>query len=186
MGTPRNVAVGWRWAASPTSTAEECQQNDSPAPIIGTQDDNASYGATFDALNIWELSVKWRANPVASIVLKTQLPVAGFDSIFLCAPGLATAASQDRPSSVRDNPVVQAAATFASPYRTFATYESLVTQSVEASPGVAGRVGTRSGGPVAPTACTSRVLSRRVMASIVGWVASRRTKAGIWLSATAW
>jgi len=29
--------------------------NDSPAPIIGTQDDNASYGATFDALNIWEL-----------------------------------------------------------------------------------------------------------------------------------
>src|SRR5437899_4779789 len=61
--------------------------NDSPAPIIGTQDDNASYGATFDALNIWELSVKWQANPVASIVLKTQLPVAGFDSIFPCAPG---------------------------------------------------------------------------------------------------
>src|SRR5437899_10582395 len=58
--------------------------NDSPAPIVGTQDDNASYGAAFDALNIWELSVKWQANPVASIVLKTQLPVASFDSIFPC------------------------------------------------------------------------------------------------------
>src|SRR5437773_12140380 len=29
-----------------------------PAPIVGTQDDNADYGATFDALNIWELSVQ--------------------------------------------------------------------------------------------------------------------------------
>src|SRR6266516_4671253 len=60
--------------------------NDAPAPIVGTQDDNASYGATFDALNIWELSVKWLANPVASIALKTQLSVANFDSIFPCAP----------------------------------------------------------------------------------------------------
>jgi hypothetical protein len=57
---------------------------DAPAPIVGTQDDNASYGAASDALNIWELSVKWQANPVASIVLKTQLPVASFDSIFPC------------------------------------------------------------------------------------------------------
>src|SRR5262249_53731437 len=29
---------------------------DAPAPIVGTQDDNASYGAPSDALNIWELS----------------------------------------------------------------------------------------------------------------------------------
>ena len=27
---------------------------------LGTQDNDASYGATFDALNIFELSVKWR------------------------------------------------------------------------------------------------------------------------------
>ena len=33
-----------------------------PAPIVGTQDDGAGYGGTFDALNIWELSVKWKAN----------------------------------------------------------------------------------------------------------------------------
>src|SRR5256886_3297428 len=52
--------------------------NGAPAPIVGTQDDNAFYGATFDALNIWELSVKWQSNPTASIVLKTPLPVARF------------------------------------------------------------------------------------------------------------
>src|SRR5256714_13062297 len=60
--------------------------NGAPAPLVGTQDDGASYGATFDALNIWELNVKWLANPVASLTLKTQLPVASLDSIFPCAP----------------------------------------------------------------------------------------------------
>ena len=59
-----------------------------PAPIIGTQDDNAFYGATFDALNIWDLTVKWSATPVASLTLKTQLPVASFDSIFPCRADL--------------------------------------------------------------------------------------------------
>lgn len=57
-----------------------------PIPIVGTQDAGAGYGATFDTLNIWELSVKWRSTPTASRLLKTQLPVAPFDSIFPCAP----------------------------------------------------------------------------------------------------
>src|SRR5437899_799018 len=61
--------------------------NGAPAPLVGTQDDGSPYGATFDALNIWEFSVKWQANPIASINLQTQLPVASFDSIFPCAPG---------------------------------------------------------------------------------------------------
>jgi hypothetical protein len=124
---------------------------DSPAPIVGTQDDNASYGATFDALNIWELSVKWQANPVASIVLKTQLPVASFDSIFPCGvvpsafpgqptsrdclpqPGITDGGQYLDILSYRQRP------TFRLAYRNFGTYESLVTnQSVEALPGVAG------------------------------------------------
>src|SRR6266496_2022815 len=121
--------------------------NDAPAPIVGTQDDNASYGATFDALNIWELSVKWLANPVASIVLKTQLPTASFDSIFPCGlfagqtsrdclpqPGVAPTANNLLDIlSYRQRP------TFRLSYRNFRNYESLVTnQSVEALPGVAG------------------------------------------------
>ena len=116
--------------------------NDSPAQIIGTQDDNASYGATFDALNIWELSVKWQANPVASIVLKTQLPVAGFDSIFPCAPGSRDCLPQPgivNPAQYLDILSYRQRPTFRLAYRNFRTYESLVTnQSVEASPGVAG------------------------------------------------
>src|SRR5262249_8534592 len=35
------------------------QPTDSPAPIVGTQDDNGPYGATSDALNIFDLSVHW-------------------------------------------------------------------------------------------------------------------------------
>jgi hypothetical protein len=116
--------------------------NGAPAPIIGTQDDGGPYGATFDALNIWELNVKWQANPVASITLKTQLPVASFDSIFPCAPtsrdclpqpGITNTAQYLDILSYRQRP------TFRLAYRNFGTYESLVTnQSVEATPGVAG------------------------------------------------
>ena len=61
-------------------------KQDAKIPIIGTQDDGGPYGATFDALNIWDLDVKWRATPTASLVLNTQLPVAPFDSVFPCAP----------------------------------------------------------------------------------------------------
>src|SRR5438046_4904334 len=115
---------------------------DAPAPIIGTQDDNASYGATFDALNIWELSVKWQAHPTASIVLKTQLPVASFDSIFPCAPTSRDCLPQPGitdPAQYLDILSYRQRPTFRLAYRNFGTYEALVTnQSVEARPGVAG------------------------------------------------
>ncbi len=116
--------------------------NDSPAPIVGTQDDNASYGATFDALNIWELSVKWKATPAASILLKTQLPVANFDSIFPCAPTSRDCLPQPgitNPAQYLDILSYRQRPTFRLAYRNFRTYESFVTnQSVEALLGVAG------------------------------------------------
>ncbi|SRR6266436_1091936 len=115
---------------------------DSPAPIVGTQDDTASYGAAFDALNIWELSIKWQANPVASIVLKTQLPVASFDSIFPCAPTSRDCLPQPgitNPAQYLDILSYRQRPTFRLAYRNFGTYESLVTnQSVEAMSGIAG------------------------------------------------
>src|SRR4029450_5276456 len=113
-----------------------------PAPIVGTQDDAAGYGATFDALNIWELSIKWSAHPTASITLPAQLPTAPFDSIYPCAPtsrdclpepGIVDPAQYLDILSYRQRPTYRLA------YRNFGTYESLVTnQSVEAAPGVAG------------------------------------------------
>src|SRR5437667_12149100 len=61
-------------------------KTDTAIPIIGTQDDDADYGATFDALNIWDLYVKWRSTPIASLELHIQLATAPFASILPCAP----------------------------------------------------------------------------------------------------
>jgi hypothetical protein len=121
-----------------------------PAPIIGTQDDGGGYGATFDALNIWELSVIWSNTPMASLGFAGQLPTAAFDSIFPCAvvpgvfapadardclpqPGITDGSQYLDILSYRQRPTWRLA------YRNFGNYEALVTnQSVEALPGVAG------------------------------------------------
>ena len=34
-------------------------------PVFGTRDDGDPYGATSDALNIWDLSIQWKSNPKA-------------------------------------------------------------------------------------------------------------------------
>ena len=116
-------------------------QDGAPIPIVGTQDDNASYGATFDALNIWELSIKWKATPEASLVLASQLPVAAFDSIFPCAPTSRDCLPQPgvAPAQYLDILSYRQRPTWRLAYRNFGGYEALVTsQSVEALPGVAG------------------------------------------------
>ena len=121
-------------------------KKDTAIPIIGTQDDTADYGATFDAINIFDLFIKWKSTPIASLELNVQLPTAPFDSIFPChletdpngrdclpQPGITNTAQYLDILSYRQRP------TFRLAYRNFKTYESLVTnQSVEATPGVAG------------------------------------------------
>jgi hypothetical protein len=117
-------------------------KNDTPAPIVGTQDDGAGYGATFDALNIWNLDVIWNAKATASLTGPTQLPVAPFDSVFPCAPTARDCLPQPGITnhdqyldilSYRQRPTHRLA------YRNFGTYESFVTeQAVEAAPGIAG------------------------------------------------
>src|SRR4030095_8869204 len=59
-------------------------KTDTAIPIVGTQDDGGGYGATFDALNIFNLTVKWNVTATASLELAAQLPTAAFDSIFPC------------------------------------------------------------------------------------------------------
>jgi hypothetical protein len=117
-------------------------KTDTAMPIVGSQDDGGPYGATSDALNIWDFSVKWQSTPAASLALNVQLPVAAFDSIFPCGPDARDCLPQpgvtDRSRyvdilSYRQRPTWRLA------YRNFKTYETLVTnQSVEAAPGVAG------------------------------------------------
>ena len=48
-------------------------RNRSAAPIVGTMDDGAFYGAPFDGINVFELWVQWQANPAASLELVAQL-----------------------------------------------------------------------------------------------------------------
>jgi hypothetical protein len=115
---------------------------DAKIPVVGTQDDGAAYGATFDALNIWDFEVKWHATPTASLLLNTQLPTAPFDSIYPCAPtsrdclpqpGITNAAQFLDILSYRQRPTWRLA------YRNNRDYEALVTtQSVEAAPAHAG------------------------------------------------
>jgi hypothetical protein len=117
-------------------------KEDVPAPIVGTQDDGGGYGATFDALNIWEFDVKWKATPIASIALATQLPVASFDSVFPCAPTSRDCLPQPgivNPSQYLDILSYRQRPTWRLAYRNLDKREVMVTnQSVEAAPGVAG------------------------------------------------
>jgi hypothetical protein len=113
-----------------------------PIPLVGTQDDGGPYGATSDALNIWEFNVDWAAGPAASIALKTQLPVAPVDTVFPCAPTARDCLAQPgitNPAQFLDILSYRQRPTFRLAYRKFSDREALVTnQSVEAAPGVAG------------------------------------------------
>src|SRR6266480_749581 len=115
---------------------------DTAIPLVGTQDDGAAYGGTFDALNIWDLLVKWRSTPIATLTLNTQLPTAAFDSIFPCAPTSRDCLPQPgihKPAQFLDILSYRQRPTWRLAYRNFNDYEALVTnQSVEASKNVAG------------------------------------------------
>jgi hypothetical protein len=117
-------------------------KTETAVPLMGTQDDGAPYGATFDALNIWNLLVKWRSTPTASLTLTAQLRVASFDSIFPCAPTARDCLPQpgvSSPTRYLDILSYRQRPTWRLAYRDFKTYEALVTtQSVEALPGMAG------------------------------------------------
>jgi hypothetical protein len=111
----------------------------SPELFVGSMDDGAFYGAPFDALNVFQFSIEWKATPVASFTLAAQLPVAPFDSIFPCSPGSRNCIPQPGTTNKVDILSYRQRPTWRLAYRNFGTYEALVTnQSVEALPGVAG------------------------------------------------
>jgi hypothetical protein len=112
-----------------------------PAPIFGSQDDDYVYGATFDALNVWELTVLWNSKPVAELKFAAQLPVAAFDSAFPCGPsrGCLPQPGIANPDQWLDVLSYRQRVTHRLAYRNFGDYETMVTnQSVQAKPGIAG------------------------------------------------
>ncbi|HET9244033.1 MAG TPA: hypothetical protein VFN99_11375 [Gaiella sp.] len=118
-------------------------KQDVPIPIVGTQDDDVPYGATVDAINIWELDVHWNANaqPNATLTGPIELPVAEFDSNYPCGPtrGCLPQPGIANPDQWLDILSYRQRPTWRLAWRAFKGYDSMVTaQSVEASPSMAG------------------------------------------------
>jgi len=114
----------------------------SAIPLVGSQDDDWSYGATSDALNVWNFKVKWTSPVKSSLKLADQLAVKPFDSNFPCSPDSRDCLAQPgitNPAQYLDTLATRQRVTFRLAYRNFGSYESLVTnQTVESHPGVAG------------------------------------------------
>ncbi len=153
-------------------------------PIVGTQDDGAGYGAASDALNIWELAVQWNAR--------------------IRPPRWCSSRSCRSPRSTRSSRARRRAATVSRrpgitdpdqyldilSYRQRPTYPARLPELREVrvardqpvrrgSSGHRGRALVRDPAQrAARTRSTSRARTRRPMASIAGWAASRRTKKG--------
>ncbi|MEZ5443648.1 MAG: hypothetical protein R3F15_19455 [Lysobacterales bacterium] len=104
---------------------------------IGAMDDGGAYGATQDALTIWEFSWDFVTPTNSSFEVASVLPIAPYDTIFpcdgrSCIPQPAPLGAVDI-LSYRQRPINRAA------YRNFGSYQSIVTnQSVEAAEALGG------------------------------------------------
>jgi len=111
-------------------------------PLVGSQDDDWSYGATSDALNVWDLRAHWTHQPLASLKLAKQLSVKNFDTDFPCSPDSRDCLAQpgiNDPAQYLDTLATRQRVTFRLAYRNFGNYESLLTnQTVEARDHIAG------------------------------------------------
>ncbi|MBA2569074.1 MAG: hypothetical protein H0V11_06975 [Actinobacteria bacterium] len=117
-------------------------RGNSPQLIVGSQDDGARDGATFDALNVFQLDPDFQHPERSTFLLKSQLATAPFDSIYPCAPTSRDCLPQPgivNPAQYLDILSYRQRPTWRLQYRNFGSYEALVTnQSVEARPSVAG------------------------------------------------
>ncbi len=116
--------------------------NGSPNFFVGSQDDNASYGAPSDALNLWKFHYDPSVPSNSTFTLTNTLPTQPFNSILSstctstrsCIPQPGTTTKIDH-LGYRQRPLFRLA------YRNFGDHESLVTnQSVNAGTGPNGAV----------------------------------------------
>jgi hypothetical protein len=113
----------------------------SPNFYVGSQDDNGSYGAPSDALNLYRFHADFTNPPNSTFTLAATIPTAPFNSILglcggtrACIPQPATAVKIDH-LGYRQRPLFRLA------YRNFGDHEALVTnQSVSAGNGPNGEV----------------------------------------------
>ena len=109
-----------------------------PAPLVGTQNVLGPYGATFDGLNIYDLTIDW-PHGTSSLSGVTQVPVDTFNSTFPCGGSGRACIPQPSTTQKIDFLGYRQRPTWRLAFRKFSGYETMVTnQSVQASPGVAG------------------------------------------------
>jgi len=113
----------------------------SPNYFVGSQDNNASYGAPSDALNLYKFHVDFAVPANSSFTLTNTIATAPFNSILgLCGGTRACIPQPNTPIKIdhlgyRQRPLFRLA------YRNFGDHESLVTnQSVSAGNGPNGEV----------------------------------------------
>jgi hypothetical protein len=109
----------------------------SPAYYVGSMDNGGPYGATQDALSLWEFDINFATPAASTFEVVATIPIAPYDTIFPCSgrsciPQPAPLGAVDI-LSYRQRPMNRAA------YRNFGSYQAIVTnQSVEAAPAMAG------------------------------------------------
>ncbi len=113
----------------------------SPNFFVGSQDNNASYGAPSDALNLYRFHADFVNPPNSTMTLAATIPTAPFNSILgLCGGGRACIPQPGTTTKI-DHLGYRQRPTFRLAYRNFGDHESLVTnQSVSAGNGPNGEV----------------------------------------------
>ena len=113
----------------------------SPNYYLGSQDNNAGYGAPLDALNLWKFHADFNNPPNSTFTLTNTLPTSPFNSILALCGGSRACIPQPNTSNRIDHLGYRQRPTFRLAYRNFGDHESLVTnQSVSAGTGPNGEV----------------------------------------------
>ena len=159
-------------------------KEDAAIPIVGTQDDGAGYGATFDAVNIWDLEDPLAGQPGrlarASRLNCPVAPVRLDLPVRADIPRLPAAARHRRPGSVPRHPFLPPAADLAARVSQFQGLRVDGDQPVRR--GDAGRrrraLVRDPAGRTAPTRSTSRAPTRPATACTAGWARIAQDKNG--------
>ncbi|MEZ5333202.1 MAG: hypothetical protein R2991_14425 [Thermoanaerobaculia bacterium] len=111
----------------------------SPGVFVGSMDNGGPYGASQDALTIWEFDFDFSNPPASSFTLVDTLPVAAFDSIFPCSPGSRDCIPQPGTTVKVDHQGYRQRVIHRLAYRNFGDHQSMVTnQSVEVPTAISG------------------------------------------------
>ena len=108
-----------------------------PVYFLGAMDNGGPYGATQDALALWEFDIDFDTPAASTFQVVKTIPIAPYDTNFPCSDR--SCMPQPAPLGAVDILSYRQRPTFRAAYRNFGSYQSIVaTQSVEGAPSMAG------------------------------------------------